>query len=109
MARNTNRDYLLKLLKTETKHGYKFDIANYLHNPAYGYDYPRFRKVIAETADSVTYRDVLYFKFYDGTGEYQAVTYEAPRGEGWHVVKETEKEVLATGSRFSLKTLLSFC
>lgn len=110
MSRNTNREYLLKLLKTETPNGYRFDIANYLHNPAYGYEYPRFRKKIAETAETVTYRDVLYFKHYDGSGEYQAVTYEAPNdNEGWHIVKELDKEVLSTSNRFNLKTLLSYC
>ena len=109
MARNTDRAYLLKLLKTETPNNYKFDILNYLHNPAYGYDYPRFRKTLSETEDTVTVREVVYFKHYDGTGEYEAIVIESPKADGWHVVKELSREVLATGNRFNLKTLLSFC
>ena len=69
MARNLKKDYIKKILSMEAPNGYKFDIANYLYNPAYGNDYPAFQKVIAETEDTETIRRVYYMKHYDGTGE----------------------------------------
>ena len=109
MKRNFNRDYLKKLSNTITPNGYKFDLMNYLHNPAYGYDYPRFTKILEEGEEFDTRRDVLYFKYHDGTGEYIAETYKVPKGEGWHIMHETKKEVLAEGNRFNLNTLISLC
>ena len=58
MAKNVKPEYLRKLLAID-KNGYKFDIANYLYNPAYGYEYPRFKKKIAEDELTETYRCFL--------------------------------------------------
>ena len=69
MARNLKPEYINKIRKLEAPNGYKFDIANYLYNPAYGNEYPAFQKVIAETETEQTIRRVYYFKHYDGTGE----------------------------------------
>ena len=112
MARNMNKEYIRKLIKTEAPNGYKFDLANYLYNPSYGYDYPRFKKVIAEDENSITYKVILYFKFYDGNGEYQSETYKVNKEDAkneWVISHDLSKETLAESRRFNLNTLLSFC
>ena len=110
MARNLKRDYIKKLINTVTPNGYKFDLANYLYNPSYDHDYPTFRKTIAEDETTTTYEEVGYFKFYDGTGEYERRTYTMPKEDGdWHVAKSFKKEVLASANRFNLNTLISYC
>lgn len=84
MARNLKKDYIKKILSMEAPNGYKFDIANYLYNPAYGNDYPAFFKVIAATEDTETIRRVYYMKHYDGTGEYIAETFTRKKdGDAW--------------------------
>lgn len=110
MARNFKREYLKKLIETKTPNGYKFDLLNYLHNPSYEHDYPTFRKVIAEDETSTTFEQIGYFKFYNGTGEYQRKVYTAPKEDGdWHIVKTVSEEVIASADRFNLKTLISYC
>ena len=79
MAKNLKPDYIKKMLKMEAPNGYKFDVANYLYNPAYGNEYPAFHKVIAETETTQTIRRVYYIKHYDGTGEYKAETFTRKR------------------------------
>ena len=112
MARNLKKDYLMKLIKTETPNGYKFDFANYVHNPSYEHEYPSFRKVLTEDETSETVREVLYMKHYDGTGTYEAKTMTFDKAEavgGWNIAKNVVTEVLGDGNRFSLKTLISYC
>ena len=110
MARNTKPEYINKLLKTTTENGYKFDVANYLYNPAYSYDYPAFMKKIGETETSDTYRRVYYMKHYDGTGEYIAETFEREKSAGrWAVIKTLEENTLESSNRYNLNKLISFC
>ena len=66
--RNLKRDYIKKILTIKAPNGYKFDLANYIGNPAYDYDYPSFYKVIAETDTEITKRRVYYMKYYNGGG-----------------------------------------
>ena len=111
MARNTKKEYLLKLLKTE-KNGYKFDIANYLKNPSYDHDYPSFRKVIEEDDEKIVVNDIMYHKHYNGEGDYVSVTntyYKAESVGGWNIARNVERKILGTGNRFNLNTLLSYC
>lgn len=111
MARNTKKEYLLKLLKME-KNGYKFDIANYLHNPSYDHDYPSFRKTIAEDDETMTVNEIMYFKHWNGEGEYTSVTSTYTKAEAvgsWNIAHKVERKVLGTGNRFNLNTLLSYC
>ena len=113
MTRNMNKDYIRKLIKTETPNGYKFDLANYLYNPSYGYDYPRFKKVIAEDDTTITYNVILYYKFYNGNGEYQSETYKVLKADAkeneWVISRDNTKETLSESRRFNLNTLLSYC
>lgn len=111
MARNRKPEYILKLLRTVAPNGYKFDVANYLHNPNYDHDYPSFRKVIADDGERITYRSVFYIKHYDGTGHYEAQVYSAPKEEanGWIVVRDLATTRLEEAPRFNLNKLLSFC
>ena len=112
MARNLKKEYIMKLIKTEAPNGYKFDLANYLHNPSYDHEYPSFRKTIAEDEKTVTINEIRYFKHYDGTGNYESVTSTFEKaGEvgGWNIARNVKTEVLGTGNRFNLNTLLSFC
>ena len=109
MARNLKKDYIKKILSMEAPNGYKFDIANYLYNPAYGNDYPAFFKVIAATEDTETIRRVYYMKHYDGTGEYIAETFTRKKdGDAWQIVKSQPEEVLAAANRYNVKKLLTF-
>lgn len=110
MARNMNRDYIRKLINTEAPNGYRFDLANYLHNPSYDCDYPAFFKQIAETETTQIIRRVYYFKHYDGTGEYiEDIHTRQKSGGAWQIVKQEAETVLERSNRFSVKKLLSFC
>ena len=110
MARNLKPEYINKIRKLEVPNGYKFDIANYLYNPAYGNEYPAFFKVIAATEPEQSIRRVYYFKHYDGTGEYIAETFTRRKdGDAWQVVKSRTEEVLETAGRYNVKKLLTFC
>jgi len=112
MSRNVKPEYLRKLLAID-RNGYKFDIANYLHNPAFGYEYPSFKKIIAEDELTVTYRRVFYFKYYGGDGAYKAETYTVNKpknGESeWVICRNTQEVTLEESKRFNLNKLLTFC
>ena len=110
MARNLKPEYINKIRRLEAPNGYKFDIANYLYNPAYGNEYPAFQKVIAETDTTETIRRVYYLKHYDGTGEYIAETFTRQKnGAEWQVGKGRKEEVLEAANRYNVKKLLTFC
>lgn len=110
MARNLKKDYIRKIMSLDAPNGYRFDIENYLYNPAYGNDYPAFHKVIAETDTTVTIRHVYYMKHYNGTGEYIAETFTRQKdGNAWQVVKNRQEVVLETANRYNVKKLLTFC
>lgn len=106
MAKNLKKDYLRKLAALETSNGYKIDLANYIYNPAHDHTYPAFRKVIEETAENITYSEVGYFKYYNGTGEYFTKTWTAPKNSGtWVVIRDTHETKLEGSNRFSLSRL----
>ena len=110
MARNLKFEYINRIRKIEAPNGYKFDIANYLYNPAYGYDYPAFVKMIDETETTQTFRRVYYFKYWDGTGEYKAEEYTREKDGGdWQVVKNHTETVLEQSNRYNVNKLLTFC
>lgn len=110
MARNLKPEYINKIRKLEAPNGYKFDIANYLYNPAYGNDYPAFMKVIAETETEQTIRRVYYFKHYDGSGEYIEEIFKRKKdGNTWQVVHGRTERKLEDASRYNVKRLLQFC
>ena len=89
------------------KNGYKFDIANYLYNPAHGNEYPAFVKKISENSETETFRRVYYFKYYDGTGEYLAETYTRKKnGDTWQVISNRTEEKLESGNRYNVNKLL---
>ena len=110
MARNLKPEYINILYRCIGPCCSKFDIANYLYNPAYGNEYPAFQKVIAETETEQTIRRVYYFKHYDGTGEYIAETFTRKKnGEAWQVVGGRTEEKLEVAGRYNMKKLLTFC
>ena len=45
MARNLKKDYIRKIMSLDAPNGYRFDIENYLYNPAYGNDFFVWRMV----------------------------------------------------------------
>lgn len=110
MSRNLKPAYIKKIMSLEAPNGYKFDIANYLYNPAYGNEYPAFQKVISETDTTITIRRIFYMKYHNGTGEYIAETFTRKKdGDSWQVVKSREEVVLEKASRYNVKKLLTFC
>ena len=113
MSKNLKPEYIRKLLKLDVPNGYKFDLGNYLYNPAHGNEYPSFRKVIAETADILTYRTVRYFKYHDGSGDYEEEIYDVKKADqkasSWAICHNVRVNTLEASPRFSLKKLLSFC
>lgn len=110
MARNLKKEYIMNIVKMEVPNGYKFDLANYLHNPAYGFEYPTFIKAIAEDGETMTMRRVFYFKHWDGSGEYKEETYKVSKnGDTWQVVRERTEKVLEVSNRFNIKKLIAFC
>ena len=111
MARNRKPEYIKKLLGIVSTNGYNFDVANYLYNPNYEHDYPSFKKVVAEDDERITYRSVLYVKYHNGAGHYEAQVFSVPKKEvgGWSVIRDMVTERLEDASRFNLNKLLSFC
>lgn len=110
MSRNLKPAYINKIRAIEAPNGYKFDIANYLYNPAYGYDYPAFVKLISETESTQTFRRIYYFKYHDGTGEYLCEEYTREKnGNAWQVAKNRSETVPEPSNRFNIKKLLTFC
>lgn len=110
MSRNTTPAYINKIRAIQAPNGYKFDIANYLYNPSYDYDYPSFVKMISETETRQTFRRVYYFKHYDGTGEYLREEFSREKaGDAWQVVRDRTETVLEAANRYSVKKLLTFC
>lgn len=110
MSRNLKKDYILKIAKMEVPNGYKFDLANYIHNPSCSYDYPSFKKIIEEDSEMITFRRVFYFKYYGGSGEYREEVYKVKKNEeGWQIVKMIKEKMLEESNRYNLKKLLTFC
>ena len=110
MSRNLKPEYIKKIVAIKAPNGYKFDLANYLYNPAYGYDYPAFVKMIDETETTQTFRRVYYIKYWDGTGEYKAEEYTREKDGGdWQVIKNRTETVLEQSNRYNVKKLLTFC
>ena len=109
-GKNRDPKYIKKLLGL-SRNGYKFDLANYLYNPAFGYEYPRFKKIIAEDDLTATYRDVYYFKYFGGTGAYMSEEYTVSKsGEGTvRICQNRHETTLEESNRFSLNKLLEFC
>ena len=110
MSRNLKPEYINKIRAIQAPNGYKFDLANYLYNPAYGYDYPAFVKMIGETETTQTFRRIYYFKHYNGNGEYISEEYTRVKdGNSWQVVKNHTETVLEQSNRYNVKKLLTFC
>lgn len=109
--RNLKREYIKKILAIKAPNGYKFDLVNYVGNPAYDYDYPSFYKVISETETEITKRRVYYMKYYNGGGEYCAETYTLDKsGENeWRIARNVKTETLEEANRFNINKLLTFC
>lgn len=109
MSRNLKREYLIKLKGIETKNGFKVDLANYIYNPSHEHEYPTLKKLISETPEKLTFTEFLFFKYYDGTGEYIKKTYSAPNnGNTWNVINQESEIVLEQNNRFSLNKLIKF-
>lgn len=110
MTRNLKPEYINKIRKIEAPNGYKFDLANYLYNPAYGNEYPAFIKMIDEAQDTQTFRRVYYFKYHDGTGEYKVETFTLKKnGDEWQVVPGRTEITLEASNRYNVNKLLTFC
>lgn len=110
MARNLKPEYINKIRKMEAPNGYKFDIANYLYNPAYDNDYPAFMKMISETEHTQTFRRIYYFKYWNGTGEYMEEIFSRKKnGDEWQVVTDRTEKVLEQSNRYNIKKILAFC
>ena len=109
MSRNLKREYIHKLIKLEVPDGYKFDLANYLHNPSYEYEYPSFCRTISEDDAVIVQRRVLYFKHYDGSGEYieKFMTFDKRDAGSWKIAKKVTENILERSSRFNLNKLVS--
>ena len=107
MARNSKPEYLRKLLNIKTANGYKVDIGNYLYNPSLDNEYPGLKKVIEEDDEHITVSNVYYFKYYNGTGDYIAKTWTAPKnGDAWQIVNVTDEKIIKASNRFSMNELI---
>lgn len=113
MARNLKKDYIKKLMGIVTLNGYKCDIANYLANPSFDHEYPNFVKMIAENDVFKTFRAVRYFKYRDGSGDYEEEIYDISKADeaagSWAICHNVRTNKLEESPRFSLKKLVSFC
>lgn len=104
MTRNKKPEYIRKLFKIETSNGFKVDVANYLYNPSYDNDYPNLLKT-----DGNILTVVRYFKFYDGSGQYEKEVFEVPETAEenlWRILKPISSEVIEKSNRFSMNKLI---
>jgi hypothetical protein len=114
-GKNKKPEYINKLLQIRTPGGYRFDIANYLSNPAYGYEYPRFMRIVEADADRDRVEEIAYIKHYNGTGEYVRETWTKPKRKPGdpkttcYIVRDMKTETLEACNRFSLDKLISYC
>lgn len=110
MARNLKKEYIKKLLGIETANGYKFDVVNYIYNPALNHEYPNLTKVLSETEHERKIACVYYQKHYDGTGEYIYKKYNQPKesdnSSGWVIVRESNETLIEANNRFNLNKLI---
>lgn len=105
MSRNIKPEYLRKLASIETN-GFKVDLANYLYNPAHGYEYPTLIKRIGGDDKEEQYQTLKYFKYYDGRGEYSIETYSRlNNGETWQIIHNRKESVIEESNRYSLPRL----
>lgn len=102
--------------KIEAPNGYKFDLQNYLYNPAFGSEYPAFLKMISETEEKQIFRRVYFFKHYDKSADICVETYARMKNGGaWQIVNKngdySDKivEQLPAGTRYSPKLLFPYC
>ena len=113
MSRNLKKEYLKKLIGIVTPNGYKCDVANYVINPSHSHEYPNFVKMISETDGIRTFRSVRYFKYFDGTGDYEEEIYDVSKADeaasSWVICHNVRTNKLESAPRFSLNKLLSFC
>lgn len=111
MARNLKASYLKKLLGIVTPNGYKCDVANYVSNPSFSHEYPNFVKMISEADGIKTFRAVRYFKYHDGTGDYEEEFYDVSTADAgpWVICHNVRTNTLESAPRFSLAKLVSFC
>ena len=108
MARNLKVGYLKKLRDLETKNGYKVHLSQYIYGFAHGDEYPKLRKLVEETPDELKYREVYYFKYYDGTGKYFYKEYSVPNNDDLvNFVSDTKETELESGNRFNLNKLVA--
>ena len=109
MSKNLKKDYLRKLAGIVTDNGYKVDLANYIYNPSHEHNYPTLKKLIEETSDTLIFREVQYFKYYNGNGEYILKEYSMPNTKDtWGIAKNVKEEVLEVSKRFSLNELITW-
>lgn len=107
MSRNLKKDYLRKLANIETANGFKVDLANYIYNPSYEYDYPTLKKVVSEDAEKVELIEVQYFKYYNGSGEYLIKEYAMPNNkDAWNIARNVKEKVVEASNRFNLTKLI---
>ena len=109
MARNLKRENLIKLSKIESN-GYKVDITNYMKNPSFRHEYPSLVKRVNDTEDKLFFKNIYYFKFHDGNGEYRLEEYSMPKNSEnqWQVLRDVKETVLEESNRFSMKKLEQF-
>ena len=68
--------------------------------------------MVCETDDVRSYSVIRYFKYFDGTGDYEELTYDVKRADldaGWVICQNVKTNFFENAARFSLKKLLSYC
>lgn len=110
MARNLKKENIKKLASIETSNGFKIDLANYAYNPSFNHEYPNLKKLVNETETEREYKNIYYFKYYDGTGKYFAETYTSKKnndGNVWSITTNRNQIELEENNRFNLKKLIA--
>ena len=108
MARNLKRENLKKLAAIKTENGFKMDIASYMYNPSYNYEYPSLVKTLEESEIEVKKQRIYYFKYHNGTGEYIAETYNMIKdGNTWGIAKNVKETKIEESNRFNLNRLVT--
>ena len=105
-----------KYAQLQVPNGYKFNVKKYLYEFSMGNEYPAFIKEINRDENYIYYRQVYFFKHYDGTASIYAENYSmAINGDAWQIInknpsyKEEIIEELPKGTRFNVKLLFNHC
>lgn len=105
-----------KYAKIEAPNGFKFNVGRYLYGFSIGDEYPAFIKEVKQDEKYIYYKQVYFFKHYNGEVSIYVENYSREKNGGNvqiinHNPEYSEEVVerLPKGTRYSPKLLFKYC